>query len=469
MTLPIGVITAHVTFGDYLDFTGDPGVGEMIVTPSTDLVWEATGSVLFRKRERVKLVASAGSIDLPATDQPGFTDGQGNAVTNWSYEFNRRLNGQASDRFDVQLPTEGATGVTIDLDALVPVTGTSGDVVLLPAVTSVNGHTGPVALDASDVGAAGLESVNTFTQTQTFDEVAGIKIGDELALTFEQGFAGDRWKLTGQSSDSMPYLEVVPNTKTGTDPGGSVAGIQVYNTLYGGVSTAPEREFVAIEAKGDLYSGGRMFRLGTWASGTGQYLPFRIGIGELNLVDFTSNGSTDGAIELLSKTRIKSLGATIDNMIDFQRGTSFKALRAVVAAATAAQGARVFFGRTRGSIGVPTNLASGDRIGGVEFGSYSTGAAVGDATEVLTAYVRALTRESYSAIGTARGSQIDFGITYVGSTTMADALRIADPATADEVGMFVLVNRAGTKALSRVVVGAADSAGAGFRTLRVAN
>lgn len=319
------------------------------------------------------------------------------------------------------------------------------------------------------------ETPREFTATQTFDADEGFQVGSKLKFTETIGFAGHRLHVTGQEVGDMPYIEVVPTTKTGTDVGGSVAGIQVYNTLYGGASDAPEREFIALEAKGDLYAGGRMFRLGTWASGAGEYLPFRIGIGDLNVVDFKSDGveggaaSTYGEVALLSKTRITSLGSTIDNVIDMQRGTSFKALRAVVANASAAQGAKLFFGRTRGSIGAPTNLAASDRIGGIEFGSYTAGVPVSDATELATAYVRALARESYSNIATARGSQLDFGITLNGTTTLTDVVRMADPAANDEVGMFVLVNRAGTKALSRVSVGAADSGGTGFRMLRVPN
>lgn len=360
---------------------------------------------------------------------------------------------------------------------------------ILPATDPANLYRLPtktrnrITADLADVaqpeGAVVEQSVatraRTFTATQGFDSAQGFKVGDRLFAKQTVGFAGHRLHLTGQAVGDMPYIEVVPTTKTGTDPGGSVAGIQVYNTLEGGVSTASEREFVALEAKGDLYSAGRMFRLGTWASGTGSYLPFRIGIGDLNVVDFTSDGvqggaaSTEGRVVLLTKSKLYQLGGTLDNVIDFQRGASFNALRAVVANAGAAFGPKLFLGRTRGSIGSPTNLASGDRIGGIEFGSYTAGTQVSDATEVMTAYIRGLTRESYSSLATARGSQIDFGVTEVGAITTVDALRVADPSTASDVGMLVLVNRSGVKTLSRVVVGAADSGGTGFRMLRVVN
>ncbi len=384
---------------------------------------------------------------MPRLPQPGADAGQ------WGQLLNEYL-GQS-------LTAEGALkGQTVGALQLVPQSISEDK--LDPAVQA--------KLNTDVSGSYAYTDVaNTFTEPQTFDPADSFHIGTALKVKYTNGFAGQRMHLTGQTVGDMPYIEVVPTTKTGTDPGGSVAGIQVYNTTYGGNADAPEREFIALEAKGDLYSGGRMFRLGTWASGAGAYLPFRIGIGSLNLVDFTSSGTSYGQIELLSKTRIYSLGATIDNMIDFQRGTSFKALRGVVAASSATPAPSVFLGRTRGTIGTPTNLASGDRVGSVHFGSYAPGTAVSDASEEITAYMRAETRESYSDFANKRGSQLTFGVTQVGTTTLTDAFRIADPVNADEVGLFVLVNRAGTKTLSRVTVGPADSAGTGYRTLRVAN
>jgi hypothetical protein len=47
-------------------------------------------------------------------------------------------------------------------------------------------------------------------------------------------------------------------------------------------------------------------------------------------------------------------------------------------------------------------------------------------------------------------------------------LRLATPAS-DETGLLIRVDRSGAQSLSRVSIGAADSAGAGYRALRVAN
>lgn len=316
----------------------------------------------------------------------------------------------------------------------------------------------------------------TYTATQTFDAEQGWQLGGRLKFTEHIGFAGDRLAVGGQYEGVMPYVEVVPTTRTGTDPGGSIAGYQVYGTVYGGAHDAPGREFLAIEAKGELYSAGVMFRIGTWASGTGQYRPIRIGIGDLNIVDFTSNGvqggaaSTEGRIELLSKTKIYSIGNTLPQMIDFQRGTSGAAVREIVAQSSGSAGGSIVLGRTRGSLGAPTNLAAADRIGSIHFNSYRPGEPVSDTSEQIVAYMRGETNESYSSFDTARGSRITFGITQQGTVTLTDAARIADPANADETSLLVLVNRAGVKALSRVKVGATNTGpGGAGRVLYVDN
>lgn len=525
-TYPDGVIVRNVVLPPIVDAGGNLASGTLVISPSIVLKWAATSQLVLGDPVIVPIVDGTATVPLPIV-QTGFVLASDILVDAWTYTATVQAPGvtnlpevqfilPAGDGdYSIQLvaPTEilatvvrtmeyvgipsvasetaaadaaaAAEAASLAAEAASASSLAAGSAASSAAAAAAVGNTNDTinaALIANPASATAGEiagQARAFTQTQTFDKDEGFQVGSKLKVTETIGFAGHRMHVTGQADGDMPYIEVVPTTKTGTDPGGSVAGIQVYNTLFGGVSTAPEREFIALEAKGDLYSGGRMFRLGTWASGDGQYLKFRIGIGDLNVVDFTSDGvqggaaSTAGQIELLSKTRIYSLGATIDNLIDFQRGTSFKALRAVVANAAAAQGAKVFLGRTRGSIGTPTNLASSDRMGGIEFGSYDTvttpGAPVSDATEATTAYVRALTRESYSAFPTARGSQLDFGITLVGSTTLTDAVRLADPTANDEVAMFVLVNRAGTKTLSRVSIGAADSAGAGFRQLRVPN
>ncbi len=52
---------------------------------------------------------------------------------------------------------------------------------------------------------------------------------------------------------------------------------------------------------------------------------------------------------------------------------------------------------------------------------------------------------------------------------LAEMMRIHNTAGSDQTGMSLITNNGGSVSVRRVVVGAADSAGSGFRTLRVAN
>lgn len=330
----------------------------------------------------------------------------------------------------------------------------------------VDGRLGAEQLSAAF---AGVSQANTFTAPQTFDPADSFHIGDTLKAKLTDGYAGQRLHITGSTVGVMPYIEVVPTTKTGTDVGGSVAGIQVYNTVYGGQQDVPEREFVALEAKGDLYADGRMFRLGTWASGTGEKLPFRIGVGDLNVCDFRANGGVDAELALLAKTRIRAIDGEVNNTVDVQRNAAGTAFRAATASSVAAtSSSALFLGRTRGTRTAPTAVTTNDRLGAIHFGSYQAGTPISDATQATTAYIRGEAREVYSD-WTKRGSQIRFGTTMLGTPDPTDVAVLADPSVNDETALLILVNRAGTKALARVSIGAADSGGVGKRMLTIPN
>src|SRR5690606_10902911 len=89
-----------------------------------------------------------GEIVLPATDQPGFTDGAGNAVTDWTYRVAIDLAGRASETRSFQVPTGGESGVVLALDLLIPVPSSTGVVVSLPSVLNVAGLTGAITPSA---------------------------------------------------------------------------------------------------------------------------------------------------------------------------------------------------------------------------------------------------------------------------------------------------------------------------------
>lgn len=156
MTLPSGVLTATVTFGPYMDDAGAPRSGTVVFRTSSKRVWTATGEVIMPRALSVTLNGSgAGSIVLPATDQPGFSDGAGNSVTDWTYTADIKLSGSNSDRRTFMLPTGGVDDLTVDLDLLTPVTSTTGTTVALPSVLSVDGEVGVVDTDAATAARVG--------------------------------------------------------------------------------------------------------------------------------------------------------------------------------------------------------------------------------------------------------------------------------------------------------------------------
>ena len=123
------------------------------------------------------------------------------------------------------------------------------------------------------------------TETVTTDQIG---VGP-LRMTYDDGNAGQRLSLTGDSTDVMPYWQVVANTRTGTDSGHAVAGYQAHlgPDDGGGIN----REFWYLEAVGENDSTyGPHFRMGTWASGTGIKRALQIGVGGAPTMIFYATG-----------------------------------------------------------------------------------------------------------------------------------------------------------------------------------
>lgn len=129
MALPAGVITATVQFGAYLDDAGEPSQGRVVFTSSRPRVWVATGDVIGPSGLSVDMVAGAGSIVLPVTDQPGYTDGYGNPDPPVVYTAEVRRDGWGVRSIVFALPSAGLAGQTYDLDAMIPVTPPPGPVI----------------------------------------------------------------------------------------------------------------------------------------------------------------------------------------------------------------------------------------------------------------------------------------------------------------------------------------------------
>lgn len=152
MALPVGVQTCEVTFGPFTDFQGNPVRGRVSFKPSRSLIWVATGVPILASVITVSLDENgAGSVYLPYTDQPGFADGAGHSVTNWTYLATFALAGDvdAPSPTYFQLPTGPAQ---IDLDLATPMGASNGTLVDMPAVLSVNGQTGHVVVTGTGGG-----------------------------------------------------------------------------------------------------------------------------------------------------------------------------------------------------------------------------------------------------------------------------------------------------------------------------
>lgn len=120
MALPPDVITAELTYGPLTDFVGDDAPATSVtITADADLVWAETGQPLLRSPLPIPPGLS-GSIELPATDQPGFITADG-VVTGWTYTARMRVQGQTDRTVTFQLPTLGLSGQVFDLDTMIAV------------------------------------------------------------------------------------------------------------------------------------------------------------------------------------------------------------------------------------------------------------------------------------------------------------------------------------------------------------
>ena len=149
MSIPAGITTALVHMDAPVSFVGDAGSLFITISPSTSLVWEATGTPVGNFVDSRKLDPGIDfEVYLPYTDQAGFQDGNGNAFTGWYYtaKIVYEKDGQRRnfpDR-DFQILT-GQTAVDL---ALVP-TGTAApapSIAPILPVTSIAGLTGEVTL-----------------------------------------------------------------------------------------------------------------------------------------------------------------------------------------------------------------------------------------------------------------------------------------------------------------------------------
>lgn len=111
--------TASVVVGPFVDDAGEPWPGAVTVTSSTPRVWAATGEVVAPRPVPLALGPDGtATLDLPVTDQPGFTDGVGRALTGWTYTVDVTLGGEPYAQHTFALPARVAAGGPVRLVVL---------------------------------------------------------------------------------------------------------------------------------------------------------------------------------------------------------------------------------------------------------------------------------------------------------------------------------------------------------------
>ena len=153
MAIPSGVTTATVTFGKETDLLGENAAVTLRVQPSHRILWAASGEYINDFEVEVEAAEGVvGSFVVPHTDQAGFVDEAGNAITNWYYTVSGSVRRGRSAKAYRKVFQVTSDVTTMDLDTI----PTNGNVVAtgsapVPAVSSVDGNTGAVSLSTTYV------------------------------------------------------------------------------------------------------------------------------------------------------------------------------------------------------------------------------------------------------------------------------------------------------------------------------
>jgi chitodextrinase len=249
LAIPAAVTTATVNHDAPVSFGGEPGRVMARFTPSTTLVWEATGTPLAAFFDAISPDSGAPlSIELPHTNQAGFVNGAGNSVTNWYYSAKVWYfkDGQkiGLPSRDFQLPT-GQNSVDLALVA-------SGTAVTPPAsaptatVTSINGQTGDVVV-AGLQAAQGVVFVTTGTEARPNGANLVFWVGGttqptnmasaDLWFTTAPAPTGDitaPTTPTGVAASAVTSTSFTLNWSASTD----AVGVVAYDVYLNGVLTA---------------------------------------------------------------------------------------------------------------------------------------------------------------------------------------------------------------------------------------
>jgi hypothetical protein len=190
--LPEGISTALVHMDAPLSFIGDPGRLHVEIKSSASLVWSATGTPVANFDDSMDLSEGLPlEIRLPHTNQPGFLDGTGNAITGWFYTVNITYEKEGQNRVFPERDFQILVGqADVDL-ALIP-SGTAYVPQIAPImpVSSIGGLTGAVTL--ADLG---LDAVATLSPDPVYPGLYLLKVGGYPGV-FDGGTASTVYTAT---------------------------------------------------------------------------------------------------------------------------------------------------------------------------------------------------------------------------------------------------------------------------------
>lgn len=323
---------------------------------------------------------------------------------------------------------------------------------------------------------------NTFYGRQTFDPTEGITMGD-VRLKFLNAHGGNRFTLEAapDAPNSMPYFDVYastayPNYSSGDDVGGATGGYQIH---VEGRAGEVNRAYWHTEAHADSYviNGDEATRgyvsMGMAKRGTGRIRSFVLLAGTQKALDLHPDGNVH--LGNFSSFVSETPDGFTDNRatpIRMSRRGGVGTLAVTTSSSESADGnwgypfarlSRLHSDTFAGAAGGAGAAKSGDTLGAFQAGS---GSHQRDAPRI-GGDVRFKATEDWG-LDTARGTAAEVTYTPKGTTARQTAARFEE-GTAGQTSMLVQVNRDGTRSMSRVEVGPPDSAGPGFRSLRVAN
>jgi YD repeat-containing protein len=258
MARPVGILTRRVTFGPAhtLALGADLAMAVQI-KPSTSLVWAATGAPLIGMMEPASAEPGMqGYMDLPLPGQPGFIDGNGNEVKDFTYraEVTYLQGGRVvGDGMKVFTLLEGEGDV--DLDTMIPLSSNAGVTVSIP-----DSWTRDVAEATRAVAAAKL-LVDEFPESDTLPRYIDgelqtpfgfpIELGpDEAALLALDDDPESQLRKQQDARQIATFAESYPDATTITyDGAGNVAtvtesGLTTTYTYNGDGSVATDSRVV---------------------------------------------------------------------------------------------------------------------------------------------------------------------------------------------------------------------------------